>query len=181
MAEFTQEKITAADFAQLPETTTPTQLIDGEIIVSPSPKTPHQRAVLRLVMLITRLTDTGEVFIAPMDVHLDDKNVVQPDVFWVRGEGSACILKNDGYWYGAPDLVIEVISPSSLRMDKVTKFNLYEQHGVAEYWLADLETHLLEVWVRGDDGKYTRQGAYTDSFESVLLGEVTVDLVGLFG
>jgi Uma2 family endonuclease len=179
MAEITQMRMSAAEFAQLPESTTPTELIHGEVIVSPSPSTTHQRIVLRLTQLMARISHRGEVLIAPLDVYLDENNVVQPDVFWV-GPESICSLQEDGYWHGAPDLIIEVISPGSSRMDKVTKFNLYEQHGVREYWLADPETQSLEVWIRGTDNRFIRQGAYTQTFSSSLLDGSMIDLSDVF-
>ena len=184
MAEITQTRTTAAEFAQLPETTQPTELINGEIVVSPSPRALHQKVVFELAKRIEAAAGKGEVLIAPMDVYLDSDNVVQPDVFWVTGEDSLCKLGEDDYWHGAPDLIVEVISPGSTRTDKVTKFELYEKHGVVEYWLADPEAQTLEVWVRTGEDKetYTRQGVYTnsDSFTSVLLASKTLSLKGIF-
>jgi Uma2 family endonuclease len=179
MAEITGTRMTAVEFSRLPETTTLTELIDGELIVSPSPKTDHQRVVLRLARLLMEAVQGGEVLIVPLDVYLDGDNVLQPDLFWV-GPESACLLQDDGYWHGPPDLIIEVISPGSSRMDKVIKFNLYERHDVREYWLVDLEISTLEVWVRGEDQKFTRQGAYSGAFASVLLGKKSLDLSPLF-
>src|SRR5690349_22599189 len=100
MAEAVGTKVTAEEFAKLPETNLPTELIDGEIIRMPSPKSIHQRIVREVFQLISRLVDGGEVFFAPLDVYLDEYNVVQPDIFWVSGPASKCKLGDDDYWHG---------------------------------------------------------------------------------
>lgn len=170
----TKTRMTAAEYRQLPETTQPTELIEGEIIVSPAPKDKHQAVVMGLVQAILRQLAAGTLRFAPLDVYLDDETVVQPDVFWVSGPGSRCRLGDDGCWYGAPDLVIEVLSSDTARRDKAVKFRLYEQHGVREYWLADPDARYVEVWRRADDAApFTQQGVYgpDETFESALLGQ----------
>jgi Uma2 family endonuclease len=77
-----QTRMTAAEFLALPETNLPMALIDGEVIMSPSPTAPHQFALFHVAKLIDRLIPNGRVVIAPMDVHLDE-NVVRPDVMWI--------------------------------------------------------------------------------------------------
>lgn len=173
----TKTRMTAAEYRQLPETTQPTELIEGKIIVSPAPKDNHQAVVVGFVQAILRQLTTGTLRFAPTDVHLDDETVVQPDVFWVSGPDSRCRLGDDGYWYGAPDLVIEVLSPGTARRDKAEKFRLYEKHGVREYWLADPDARYAEVWRRaGDASRFEQQGVYgpDESFESALLGQVVM-------
>jgi len=181
MAEITQARITAAEFAQLPETTQPTELLNREVIVSPAPLLNHQKIVANIYSLLIGLIKNGEVYFAPVDVRLDDENVVQPDLLWIAPD-SACKPVEGKYFNGAPDLIVEVISPGTIRADKVTKFNLYEKHGVIEYWLVDPEAQTLEVWIRGEDDKYTRQGVYaTDAlFASTVLGDNDISLEGIF-
>src|SRR5687768_3772146 len=97
-------QMTAHEYKQLPETTQPTELINGEMIVSPTPKLTHQMISIRLSVLLSQLITTGMVISAPMDVYLDGLNAVQPDVFWVSGPDSLCKRGEDDYLYGAPDL-----------------------------------------------------------------------------
>lgn len=175
MTEQVESRVTATEFFQLPESNQITELLHGEIFVSPSPKINHQNIVLQVGASLRQIAPQGHVMIAPMDVYLDDSNVVQPDVFWVSDENEACIPVEGKYYKGAPDLCVEVLSPSTLRRDRTVKFLLYEQFGVREYWMIDPETATLEVWVF-DGGKYTRQGIYgaNAQFTASVLGGVVV-------
>jgi Uma2 family endonuclease len=121
------------------------------------------------------------VVISPMDVHLDDENVVQPDVFWVSGADSLCKLGEDGHWHGAPDLVVEVLSPSTALRDHGVKFALYERFGTREYWLIDPEGEFVEVFHR--EGEiFRRFGVFgrEDVFALSVLLDVTVQVSALF-
>ena len=180
MADLAQTRITAAEFKQLPESSDHIELVDGEIVMSPTPKYKHQRLILPLSHLLDRLTNSGTVVLSPMDVYLDDENVVQPDVFWVSGSDSRCQLGDDDYWHGAPDLVVEVLSPGTALRDKTVKFSLYEKHGVREYWLIDPDAQYIEVW-RLENNAFQRIGVFgaADQFESATLGQ-TVNLAVLF-
>lgn len=181
MVDATQTRLTAAEFEQLPETNTPTELIAGEVIMTPAPKYAHQKTVFVLAKLIEQLGPGGITCIAPIDVYLDEANVVQPDVFWVGGEESRAQLGDDGYWHGAPDLVVEVLSPATARHDKREKFNLYEKHGTREYWLVEPEAEYIEVW-QLVEGRYRRQGIFgpENSFQSTVLGNQKVELSVVF-
>ena len=72
-------------------------------------------------------------------------NAVQPDVLW-NSPASRCVLVDDAYFRGAPDLVVEVLSPSTALRDKQTKFRLYEKYGVREYWIVEPTAQYVEVW-----------------------------------
>jgi len=167
-------RMTVEEFKQLPETNLPTELIDGELIVMPAPKDDHQKLILPIGSYLRQIVPGGEVRVAPTDVWLGE-DCVQPDVFWVSGPESKCKLGEDGYGYGAPDLVVEVLSPSTAYRDRRTKFNLYQQHGVREYWLADPEGQYIEVYFL-ESGNFVRQGAFgkVDSFISPVLGGVSI-------
>ena len=185
MADVARTRMTAAEFFEQPETTQITELIDGELIVSPSPVDEHQKLTGRFHLYLDRITVQsnlqGELRVAPMDVYFDEENVPQPDVFWVSASNEKCKLGEDGYWHGPPDLIVEVLSPSTARQDKVTKFELYERHGVREYWIADPKYRNIEVWSLVD-GKYTRLGLFSekDTFTSPVLGQ-TVEVKEIFG
>jgi len=182
MAQAIRERITATQYAQLPETNLPVELIDGEIIEMPSPFTVHQAMSRQLFLLLHQLTGgKGDLLFAPMDVHLDEFNVVQPDIFWVSGPESRCKQGDDGYWHGAPDLVVEILSAGTGLRDRREKFRLYEKHGSREYWLAEPGQSYLEVWSLAD-GQFKRLGVFgpDDAFESLALGGAKVELKGVF-
>jgi Uma2 family endonuclease len=183
MATLERIHMTPAQFRQLPETNEPTELINGELIVSPTPVNKHQGIVGESYFFLKGLAkqnpDLGQVIVSPMDVWLGE-NCVQPDVFWVSKPQSLCKLGEDGYWYGAPDLVIEVLSPSTAHKDRGIKFDLYEKHGVREYWLFDPDGRYIEVF-RLLNGRFERLGAFGvgQSFSSAVLAniEIQVDML----
>ncbi len=159
----------------------PTELINGEIFVAPAPRDSHQKTVFRAAKYIESIAPEGEIRVSPIDVYLDDINVVQPDVMW-NGVDSPCVLVEDAYWRGAPDLVVEVLSPSTALRDKSTKFQLYEQFGVREYWIIDPTGQYIEVYVL-TAGKFARQGVFggSDSFTSAVLAGKSVAAAAIFG
>lgn len=176
----TKTRMTSADYMTLPETTQPMQLIDGEIIVSPAPKDDHQKVVTNAVPVLKVLIPDGQLRVAPADLTLDEFNTPQPDLFWISSENTRCKLM-DGYWHGAPDLIIEVLSPGTARVDRGRKFTIYEKHGVREYWMVDPVGQYIEVY-RLEDGKFVRQGIFgpDESFVSHVLGDKTVEVAALF-
>lgn len=178
MTDEVKTKMTAAEFFDLPETTQPVELIEGELIVSPTPVPKHARTSVRFVVYLDDLVPNGEIFDAPMEIYLDDENTVQPDIFWVAENGRC--KEGEKRFVGAPELIIDILSPGSVRLDKITKFKLYERHGVTEYWIVDPIEQYVEVY-RLENGRYMLQGTYGPdmSFESAVLGK-TVDLNQIF-
>lgn len=176
----TRQRMTAEEYRQLPETSQRMELIEGELVVSPSAVSDHQRLVLRFANDIDEAEIEGEVFVAPLDVYFDGENAFQPDVFWIAKDNDRCV-ERDGYFYGPPDLVIEVLSPSTARYDKTVKFLVYEKYGVREYWLADPKRKTVEVWRRGEE-EFTLLDIYndTDTFVSVVLSNKHIDLTAIF-
>ena len=139
------KRMTASEFLALPETTLPHELLNGEVTMSPAPTLEHQRLLLRLAKLLERIVPNEEVFITPVDLYLDESNVLQPDLVWVA-EGSAVKSLDIKYLKGAPDLVVEIFSPGTVRRDKKDKFRQYEKFGVREYWMLDPDEKWLEIW-----------------------------------
>jgi Uma2 family endonuclease len=176
-----QTRITAEEFLQMPESQTLTELINGEMIVAPAPELGHQDIVLETAMFVKALARTGKVYVAPVDVHFDDGNVVQPDVLWLSPE-STCFPVEGKRLVGAPDLIVEVLSPSTALRDKGVKFRLYEQYGVREYWMIDPSARYVEVW-RREGEKFSLLGVYGEgeTFVSAVLGEKVVEVLSLFG
>lgn len=134
-----------ADLASMPEDNLRREIIDGELIVNPAPTTRHQRALMNLSRLFADYRDRhgGEAFFAPTDVYLSDVNVVEPDLLFVHADHVYRV--EDPYVKGAPDLVIEVSSPSTRRLDVGRKRDLYARFGVPEYWFVDLDSDRVDV------------------------------------
>lgn len=127
------------DYQQLPEGAK-YQLIDGEIITMPSPTVKHQKISLKLTLILGAIIEQknlGTFLYSPMDVYLDEENVLQPDLLFVSKTREK-IIKKDGI-HGAPDVVIEILSPHTAYYDNKKKRLLYEKYGVREYWLIDPE------------------------------------------
>ena len=114
------------------------ELLNGNLVVIPTPSLEHQRVQLRLGRRLAQFIEEqalGELFIAPCDVVLSDTDVVQPDLLFVSREREHLLSGGDNI-RGAPDLVVEILSPATADRDRGYKHALYASHGVAEYWLA---------------------------------------------
>jgi Uma2 family endonuclease len=163
----------AADYWKLPEGE-PVELLRGRFVVSPAPDLTHQTIVGNLYVLLFNIARTsgGRAFVAPTDVELDDHSIPQPDVLYVRKERRG-ILKNRVM--GAPDLVVEVLSPHNSRRDRVDKLNLYAEFGVAEYWIVDPTERQFDFLVnRG--GKFEIQPQQDNRYVSPVCPELEFDL-----
>jgi Uma2 family endonuclease len=178
MGEQTRIRMSAEEFEALPEQEVPVELIEGELLVKGLPKIVQQRVALKLATMLQRSVPNGEVFIAPVSVKLDDANYYQPDVLWVAAD-SACEVADDGV-IGAPDLVVEVLSPGTAQYDRGIKFQQYQQHGVREYWIVEPGLAFLEVWVLSN-GLFAQQGVYgaDAAFNSPIMN-TEIKLVSLF-
>jgi Uma2 family endonuclease len=122
------------------------ELIANDLYLMPSPNSEHQeiaREISFLMISKSKQNQSGKVFFAPYDVILDEKTVVQPDILFVSSEKEPLIGKNS--FGGVPDLVVEIVSPSSVYRDHVEKKELYERFGVAEYWVIDPANRVIEV------------------------------------
>ena len=174
-------KLTYEDYASLPDDER-YELIDGELITMPSPKEIHQRLLLLLgswwlgFVLERRL---GSVYVAPFDVVLSATNVVQPDLIFVSS-ARARIITEDNI-RGAPDLLVEILSPSTERRDRIVKRDLYARHGVREYWLIDPYAKTVTVLILGAGG-YDTHAVYGegDTLTSPTLPGFALDLGELF-
>jgi len=122
------------------------QIINGEEIMSPSPKTPHQKASRKLQRILEDYAadhDLGEVWNAPMDVIFEENyNRLQPDLIFIPKEKEDIV---QDWIRGVPDMVVEIVSKSTIKMDTVVKKEIYERYGVQEYWLLKPEKRLLET------------------------------------
>jgi Uma2 family endonuclease len=143
----TRRQYTYADFAELPEGA-PYQLIEGDLVMTPLPSPYHQRVSKRIESLLFEFAekdrDLGEVFYSPIDIRLGDTEVYQPDIIFVSKERLSII--GDKNVEGAPDLVVEVLSPSTAYYDLKHKKSVYAASGVKEYWIADPIEKSIEVY-----------------------------------
>jgi Uma2 family endonuclease len=131
------------------------ELIDGEVFVTPAPRTAHQRAVARLLRRLADFVEKnnmGEIFIAPYDVVFSKWTVLEPDLLFIRKERSAIVT--DANVQGPPDLVIEVLSPSTRRHDRERKLRVYEEAGVPELWYVDPEERTVDILTLGATRRY---------------------------
>ncbi|HXF05069.1 MAG TPA: Uma2 family endonuclease [Blastocatellia bacterium] len=175
-----QREWTEADYFSLPDTNRLIELSDGELIMPPHPTETHQRVVGRLYRLLVSFVEThnlGIVRFAPLPVRLWQDKIREPDILFVSHAHADRISEQV---FGPPDLVAEVISPGTRRIDRDDKFVEYARAGISEYWLVDPEVETIEVYT-------LQEGAYTllvkagpgEKARSHLLGgfEVVVDEV----
>ena len=131
-------KFTYEDYLTTPEDDR-YELLDGDLMMVPAPNLRHQRVQRNLGQKLNQFIqerDLGELFYAPCDVFLSNTDVVQPDLLFVSREREH-LLSDGEKVRGAPDLVIEILSPSTETKDRGLKRDLYGRHGVTEYWLVD--------------------------------------------
>jgi Uma2 family endonuclease len=122
---------------QLPEGTS-CQIINNNLIMSPAPKSIHQSILGKIFFEISKFLEInkiGELYIAPFDVHLSKRNILQPDLALVANE-NLHLVKEKGL-LGSPDIVIEILSPSTAHIDLGEKRDIYEHYGVKEYFIVD--------------------------------------------
>ena len=152
--------LTYADYCLLPDDGKRYELIEGELFVSPSPSTRHQTVSRRLQFaLMETLEKPGlaQIFNAPTDLLLKDTTVVVPDLVIVGADRFPIITRRA--LEGPPDVVVEILSPSSLDRDGYIKRKLYESFAIPEYWLVDPEQGLITVY-RLDEGTYGIRARY---------------------
>ena len=170
------QKLSYEDYALIPDDGRRHEVLDGEHVMSPSPKTKHQRLVGRLFRSLSAFADDrglGEVFVAPFDVLLSDHDIVQPDVVFVS-DARLRIVDEDNC-KGAPDLVVEVLSGSTRRRDLIEKRKRYETFGVAEYWVVDPDIDAVQTFRPDADGRYQRADDLTAEAGDVLTSPLFPD------
>jgi len=176
-------RVSFSDLQQMPEDGRRYELYDGEVIVVPSPFPRHQRAAIEL---LDRLRDYarrygGEALISPLDIVFSEHDVLQPDVVFFRASRRH-LIQPDAPIRSVPDLVVEVLSPSTATRDRTRKMQTYAQYGVAEYWLIDLATRQIEVYTLVGGSFALHQTALAaDIVRSVILPDFAVQADALFG
>ncbi|HYC92471.1 MAG TPA: Uma2 family endonuclease [Thermoanaerobaculia bacterium] len=178
MAPQTSTKLTYEDYLLLPDDGRRHEIIDGEHYVSPAPNTRHQRLSKRISRALYPFEDAGlgEVFSAPYDVVLSFFDVVQPDVIFVTAARSHIIVEKNVQ--GAPDLAVEILSPSNRQYDEQVKLKTYERLGVAEYWIVDPDESSVRIFRRSGE-RFTPADA-GDTLTTPLLPGFALPLRDLF-
>ncbi|WP_426670744.1 Uma2 family endonuclease [Mucilaginibacter sp. McL0603] len=177
-----KKKYTVDDYMMMEEGA-PFQLINYDLIMSPSPTPIHQAICIRLSQIILNFLDStdngGVAFAAPMDVKFDDGNVLQPDVLYISEQRRSELVKDR--IEGAPDLVIEVLSPSNAYYDLRQKKDIYQKYGVKEYIIVDPIALNSELYIL-QDGVYQlhQKAEKTEQLQSVLLPGLSFDLSKIF-
>jgi Uma2 family endonuclease len=159
------------------------ELINGYLMKKSAPRPQHQNISMNLSRTIANYlfeNKRGKLFAAPVDVFLDNFNAVQPDLVFIPTENQA-IITDDGIM-GIPDLVIEIISPSSMLKDRVDKKNLYERLNVKEYWIIDPQYQDIEIYTV-QNGRYQLYSSVTmveGELKSTIFEGLTINLAELF-
>ncbi len=142
-----QRPLTYDDLETMPDDGQRRELIGGDLIVNPAPRRSHQAVSMMLTwVLLQHLMpeELGFLYAHPVDVYVGPNDVVQPDLIAIRRERSH-IYRPEGVVVEPPDIVVEIISPSSQRTDRVGKMALYARFGVPEYWIVDPEERVIVV------------------------------------
>ena len=153
-------KLTYDDYRNTPDDER-YELLGGELVMAPAPRLSHQRVAMRLGALFhvfVQERGLGEVFSAPCDVVLSNTDVVQPDLLFVAREREHVLQGGDNV-RGAPDVVIEILSPATAARDRTIERALYAQHGVKEYWLVDPDSKTVTVLLL-EERRFAEAGAY---------------------
>src|SRR3989304_1045286 len=177
-----KKKYTYEDYLKIPDDKGRYELVNGELLMTPSPIPNHQRISGKLEFVVRKFVtenNLGEVFYAPCDVYLDDENVVQPDILFISKERLDII--GDKNIQSAPDIVIEIISENSVYRDMVQKKRLYARFGVKQYWIVIPEEREVEVYIlKGEAYQLYKTYTKVDILESPSLKGLKIRLKEIF-
>jgi Uma2 family endonuclease len=176
-----QGEWTYEDYSRLPDDGRRYEIIEGVLYVTAAPNFDTVGEIFAALRTYVREHQLGIVISAPFEVHLPDvARPVQPDVLFIASERAPRPGAAD--FTGAPDLIIEVLSQSTARTDRLVKFGAYERAGVREYWLADPRTRSVEVYFLSEDGTYEMAGHYTpgETVTSAVLSALALPVDDLF-
>jgi Uma2 family endonuclease len=167
----------AKDYWELPEGA-PYELMRGELVLSPSPRSSHQIIIGRLFKILQAVEERegGVCLLSPMDVILSDDTILQPDLLYVSKDRRDIIGDRVN---GPPDVVIEVLSPRAERRDRVQKLALYAEYGVPEFWIVDQTAQWIEFLIL-KDGAYVVTQPAEGRYQSPRLPEVAIDLANFW-
>ena len=159
------------------------ELLHGELVMAPAPLTDHQDILGGLyseMRTFVKEHNLGNVLLAPTDVVLSDTDVVQPDILFVSNERRHIRTREN--IQGAPDLVVEILSPATAERDRTVKSALYAQHGVHEYWIVDPDARTITVFLL-NEGDFEEVDTYSEgeTLTSPMLAGFSIALDEIFG
>jgi Uma2 family endonuclease len=175
-----ERPLTYDDLRQMPDDRNRYEIIGGELLVSPSPTTNHQRLVYVLGRMIGAVVDEdrlGRILPGPVDVRLGMHTIVVPDLLFIRAE--RLDIDRNNLVEGPPDLVVEIASPSTRGRDNVQKAAAYAEAGVSEYWQPDPEHRTFRMQVL-EDGIYHDVAPIDGRYHSTVIAGLIIDPVTLF-
>ena len=176
-------KLTYEDYVDLPDDGRRYEILDGELEVSPAPAPRHQAVLRDLTLAVyahVRERRLGEVYFAPIDVILADTSIVQPDFVFIAA-GRATIITGRGI-EGPPDLAVEILSPWSIRRDRVVKAALYARYGIRHYWIVDPDARILEEYA-AETAEYRLVGRHegAGTVRTAVFPDLEIDLGAIWG
>lgn len=173
-------KFNYQDYLQLPEDKR-YEIIDGELFMVPSPNESHQHILTNILYILinyVRRNKLGAIYCAPFDILFSDEDIVQPDIIFVTDKNKKIITKDN--IKGSPDLLVEILSPSTSKRDIGIKKKLYARHGVREYWIVDPERETVDVFrLKGREFKSKRYGVQ-DCLSSDVIKDLTIEVKEIF-
>ncbi len=176
------QPMTYDEYCLLPDDGKRYQVIEGELFVSPAPRTTHQDIIIQLATLLhtyVKAHGLGKVYVAPTDVLLGPTTVVQPDILFIRHENLGIITELN--IQGPPDLCIEVLSPGTESVDRERKMAVYARYGVSEYWIINPLRQIVSVYGRnGDRFVLKREVIEDDTVASDVVTGFQADVTPIF-
>jgi Uma2 family endonuclease len=174
-------KYTHADLLAMPDDGKRREIVEGELFVTPSPLNIHQKVLFNLTLALGKFLEAhplGELRFAPMDVILSEQDVLEPDLLFVLKEHQSIVRD----WVrGAPDLVVEILSPATEARDRGPKMKAYARFGVGEYWIGDPAARAVEVYRLAPEGfELAQVCAKDDTVETPLLPGFLLPIGSLF-
>ena len=182
-AKPTRDLITYEDYLTFPDNDgIRKEIIEGELYMTPALSTKHQlvlKKILRLLDNYVLQNGLGEVLFAPCDVIFSSINVMQPDIIFISNENLKILTEKN--IQGAPDLIIEILSPYSTDNDRIYKKMVYEKFGVKEYWIVDPVEKNIEIWTRKTKKfELLSKTKQHESIQSLLLEDLKFELSDIF-
>ena len=176
-----KKKYTYEDYVKLPEGA-PYQLIGGELIMTPAPTPYHQivsRKIMSLLIQYVEKNNLGEILYSPIDVYFSEEDVFQPDIIFISKERLNII--GETKIKGAPDLIIEILSPATAYYDLGRKYEVYEKNGVKEYWIVHPERKSIEIY-QNQEGQFKliQMAKEKDTVNSSLFKDFELNLERIF-
>jgi len=176
-----KKKHTYEDYLKTPDDAR-YELIEGDLLMTPSPVTKHQRILRDLgfeLLSFVRAKNLGEIFLAPYDVYFDNENVVQPDILFISRERLNLIGEKN--MQGPPDLVIEILSESTAYRDLIQKKKLYARYCVKEYWIVIPEEESVGIYsIKNDVFILHKSFGKNETLESPVMKGLKIDLRTIF-